>query len=189
MALRDELLSERLALYAELRGGYPFPLAGAIYWFALAGLGYIGLPLSRWILYAAYGSGLIFPLALLLGKVLRCDFIKRTSAASSALVPAFITMLLFWPMAFAAWFMAPDLVPLILAIGLSLHWPVIGWTYARTALYSAHSVIRAGFAYGLWILCPDDRFTLIPAAVGVIYVVTVIVVLIDSAIVRRRLRA
>jgi hypothetical protein len=187
MDLRAAVLNERLASYADLRGGYPFPLAGAIYWFALAGLGFAGLPLGRWILCAAYGSGLIFPLAMLLGKLLRCDFIKRKTAVTSVLVPAFVAMFLFWPMAFAAWLTAPDLVPLIIAIGMSLHWPAIGWMYARTALYAAHAVVRAGVCFGLWMVCPDHRFTLIPVAVGVIYVITVIAILIDSAVVRRRI--
>ena len=187
MSLHDDLLNERLKAYSDLRGGFAFPLAGAIYWFGLAAFGFSAPPLGTWIICAAYGSGLIFPLALGLGKLLGCDFIKRKTAVTSVLVPAFVAMLLFWPMAAAAWFAAPALAPLIIAIGMSLHWPVIGWSYARTGIFSAHAVIRAGVCLGLWLAYPADELVLLPSAVGVIYLVTVLVILVDSAFVRRRL--
>jgi len=79
MSLRDDLLRERLAAYARLRGGYPIPLAGAIYW---AGLGIAGysLPPNRWTFGAFILSGSIFPLALLLAKIFRNDLMRDKTA-------------------------------------------------------------------------------------------------------------
>jgi uncharacterized protein DUF7010 len=67
-----------------------------------------------------------------------------------ALWPAFVSMLLFWPIAISAYWTYPQLVPLVLAIGMSIHWPLIGWTYGRTAIYTAHAVVRAVACFVLW---------------------------------------
>ena len=79
------------------------------------------------------------------------------------------------------------MISLILAVGMSIHWPVIGWSYGRTALYSAHAISRAVIPTALWLLFPDERLTWLPLSVSAIYLVTVVVILIDSASVRRRL--
>ena len=187
MSLRDELLQERLASYARLRGGYPIPLAGTVYWPVL---GYLGTQLSpgRWTFWAFLLTGAIFPLALLFAKIFRNKFLSDRTAVSDLLFPAFISMLLFWPMAIAAWKANVQLVPLILAIGMSLHWPVIGWAYGRTGLYSAHSIVRAALCFLIWTYLPEARFTWLPASVGLVYLVTVIAIYVDSGRVARSAR-
>jgi hypothetical protein len=179
MALRDDLRRERLELYVQLRGGYPFPLAGAIWWAAMAGLG-TRLPLKSWTLAAFVASGLIFPLALLVSRLVRIDVIGTKSPVDDLVGPAFIGMLLFWPMAFAAYWYAVELAPLILAIGMAMHWPVIGWTYGRPVPYSAHAIVRALVAFVLWLAVPEGRTTWLPLSVAVVYALTVAALLADT---------
>ena len=179
MSLKSDLLLERRQSYVRLRGGYPLPLAGAIWWLALAAAGHFGVPQRLWIFGAVVSSGLIFPLALLLAKILKCDFMKDRTAVSDVLLPAFVSMLLFWPMAISAWWSYPALVPLILAIGMSIHWPVVGWMYGKTALYSAHAVVRAITAFIIWNWDPSGRMTLLPLSVAIIYGLTVLAILWD----------
>ncbi len=188
MDLKSALLQERLKLYVTLRGGFTFPLAGAIWWGAAAIVGAY-VPLKTWALLAFIGSGLIFPIAVVLSKVFRVDFMNQKSAIDDAIGPAFIGMLLFWPMAFAAYWSAIELTPLILAIGMAMHWPIIGWTYGRPALYSAHAIVRALAAFALWILFPEDRHIWIPASVSVVYAATVVAILVDCRRVAGTLRS
>ncbi|MDF7775340.1 hypothetical protein P1X14_08785 [Sphingomonas sp. AOB5] len=178
--LKAALLRDRLASYKRLRGGFPIPLAGTVYWGVLAWLGYQGTPLADWAMFAFIGSGAIFPLALLFAAIFRNPFMKDRTASGDVLLPAFIAMLLFWPMIIAAVQVAPELVPLILAIGMSLHWPVIGWSYGRTALFSAHAIVRAVAVLLIWLLLPEARLTLLPLSVALVYFLTVIALLIDS---------
>ena len=185
--LRDALKAERRASYLRLGGGWPIPLAGTVYWAALALLGYTGFSLSEWSMAAFFGTGAIFPMALIFAALFRNPFMKEKTAVTSVLVPTFISMLLFWPMIIAAMQAAPELIPLILAIGLSLHWPVIGWSYGRTSLYTAHAVIRAVMVLMIWLYLPDERLTLLPLSVAGVYLLTVLAILIDTqALVRRR---
>lgn len=178
--LKARLLADRLASYRRLKGGFPVPLAGAAYWAVLTWAGYT-LSVNGWITVAMWGSGLIFPLALLLAKLFRNNFMKDRTASGDVLLPTFIAMLLFWPMLAAAIWTAPQLAPLILAIGMSMHWPVIGWSYGRTALFTSHAVLRTLVAFAIWTWLPDARFTLVPLSVCVIYLVTVAAILVDVA--------
>lgn len=184
--LRVHLLDDRLATYARLRGGFPIPLAGVVYWAALGVAGHF-LELPAWSMTAFVGSGAIFPLALGFAALFKNGFMKDRSAVGGVLLPAFVAMLLFWTLIVAAVQEAPSLVPLILAVGLSLHWPVIGWSYARTALFSAHAVTRSILALLIWLLMPDARLTLLPLSVAAVYLATVFAILIDSKNVRAKL--
>ncbi|MCQ8184153.1 DUF7010 family protein [Parvularcula maris] len=183
--LRLALKESRIATYYRLRGGFPIPLAGAVYWLALAYLGTIW-QLGSWAMAAFYGSGLIFPMAVLFSKLFGVEFLKDKAAVGSALLPAFISMLLFWSFIPAAVSAAPEMIVLILAVGMSGHWPVIGWTYGRTALYSAHAVARAVLCGWLWHAFPDDRLVVIPLTVAAIYLATVLGILLDLFVLNRR---
>jgi hypothetical protein len=68
----------------------------------------------------------------------------------------------------------------ILAIGMAMHWPIIGWTYARTALYSTLAIVRTLAAFAIWILFPDHRTTWLPASVAVVYLLTVLAIAVDT---------
>jgi hypothetical protein len=96
-------------------------------------------------------------------------------------VPILASMLLFWLVAIAAFWSYPQLVPPVLAIGLSLHWPVIGWSYAPTGIYVAHAVCRTIVCFVLWNWWPSTRFTLLPFTVAAAYLLTVVAILIASS--------
>ena len=185
-ALEKALKEERLAQYARLRGGFPVPLAGAIYWAGLGAYGYT-TDLAGWSQVAFPATGLIFPLALLLANVFRNPFMKDSSPVGGVLVPAFVAMLLFWTFIVAA-AMTKDyeMIPLFLAVGLSLHWPVIGWSYGRTFLYSAHAVGRAVIALYIFVQHPDERLTWLPLSVAGVYLVTVLAIYVDSGRLARK---
>jgi hypothetical protein len=176
--LRAAVRRDQLASFVRLKGGFPFPLAGAIYWAALGVAGY-HLTVIQWNIAAFVFSGAIFPLAILLAKIFRCDFMKDRTATGDVLGPAFVAMLLFYPIAFSAFWQAPQLVPLIVAIGMSQHWPIIGWGYGKPGLYAAHAIIRALGAFAIWNWLPDVRFTLIPFWVASVYLATVAAILME----------
>jgi hypothetical protein len=95
---------------------------------------------------------------------------------------------MFWSMAALAFWTAPDLALPILAIGMSMHWPVIGWSYGRTALYTAHAIARALIVAALFMLEPDHRLVLIPASVAFVYLATVLGIWVDVPAVARSLQ-
>ena len=159
--LRQALLAERNAAFLRLRGGYPIPLAGAIWWTLLGLAGYKLTP-HTWGLLAFVTSGTIFPLALLLARIFGVDFMRDRTAVAEATFPALTAMLLFWPAAIAAYWTYPQLVPLILAVGMAGAWLVIGWTYGRTApLHHTRPRPRGRLLHPLELV---SRHSLYPAA-------------------------
>jgi hypothetical protein len=177
--LETALRAAREASYVRLRGGFPVLLAGATYWAGLAAVGFLLEP-RFWFPAALFGSGAIFPLAVMYGAIFGNNFLKDRSPVTSVLLPAFIAMLLFWPMAIGALWTAKELFPLILAVGLSLHFPVIGWSYNRTWLYMNHALIRAVAVFMVWWFLPEGRYTLLPLVVVAAYLITAVIVVVDS---------
>lgn len=118
-------------------------------------------------------------------RLVHNPFMKDQQATASVLLPAFIGMLRFWPMLAAAVQDSPASAPLILAVGMSIHWPVIGWSYARTGVYSAHAIVRAVVVTWIWFRYPEQRLTWLPLSAAVVYLVAVVVILLDSGKVRR----
>ncbi|MEQ9504746.1 MAG: hypothetical protein RLO80_00645 [Hyphomonas sp.] len=186
--LDTELKAARLASYAEARAGWPVPLAGATYWAVLAFLG-TQVTETEWSLYAAIFSGMIFPMAIGYAAIFRNPFLKVKGPDQGVIFMAMAAMLLFWPVMVAAMWNYNALAPLILAIGMSGHWPVFGWSYGRPVPFVAHALVRAVVCFGIWQYMPEVRFTLLPVAVSVIYLLTVVWLFIDSGFVQRRLAA
>jgi hypothetical protein len=186
--LDANLKAARLSSYAEARAGWPVPLAGATYW---AGLAVLGTQVSEadWSFYAAVLSGMIFPLAIGYAALFRNPFMKVKGPDQGAIFIAMGAMLLFWPIMVAAMWNYNALAPLVLAIGMSGHWPIFGWSYGRPVPFVAHAVVRAVVCFWIWQYMPEVRFTLLPVAVSVIYVLTVVWLFIDSGRVARRLAA
>jgi hypothetical protein len=179
--IKRALFAEREASFFRLRGGYPIPIAGAIWWAALGTAGYLLHSRNLWIFLAFATSGVVFPLAVLLARLFRNNFMRDRTPVTDLLFPAFGSMMLFWPIAISAWWSYPELVPLILAVGMSILWPVVGWTYGRTAIYSVHAAVRAIVCFVLWNWFPSTRFTFLPLAVSAIYLATVFAILITSS--------
>ena len=61
-----------------------------------------------WILLTFYCSALIFPLAILFGRLFRVNFMADRTAVSEVIFPAMGSMLLFWPMAITAFWGYPE---------------------------------------------------------------------------------
>jgi len=188
LELKQAVRAEREASFFRLRGGFPVALAGGVWWAAMALAGYRMHSHMQWILLTFYCSALIFPLAILFGRVFRINFMADRTVVSEVIFPAMGSMLLFWPMAITAFWVYPQLVPLILGVGMSIMWPVVGWSYGRTALFTSHAVVRAVVCFVLWNWWPSTRFTVLPLAVSAIYLVTVVVLIVVSSTSRQRAR-
>ncbi len=76
-------------------------------------------------------------------------------------------------------------VALDLAIGMSLHWPTIGWLYgSRTSLL--HAPVRAALVSICWFSLPDSPYTVLPFMVAGVYLVSVWGLKREVALARQR---
>lgn len=170
MNFAEQLQQQRQSYFIRTNGGIALPAAGLLYW-AMLGLAGYWLKPGQWMLLAFATSGLIFPLSLLLRKPLRADILAKSPLAS-VIGPALLSMMLSWPIIIVTSGIDKALAPLTLAIGMSLHWPVIGWLFG-SRVCGIHAICRAVLVTFLWYVFPNDRFTLIPFAVATLYGLTI----------------
>ena len=171
------LVAEQRRLFLAARSGVSAPAAGAIYWLALGVAGFY-LPERSWCLLAFVTSGAIFPLAIALQKPLKANMFVK-SALDSLTFPTLLPVMLCFGFSIPAFHIEPELVPLGLTIGLTVHWPTIGWMYGRTRAFSSHAIIRVLSAVVLWYAFPDLRFSLIPLSTGFVYAATFLYLMYD----------
>jgi hypothetical protein len=148
-------------------GGVALPVAGAVYWIVLAALG-TRMEAADWAPMAAMLSGAIFPLGILLQKPLGSPFMKSKSPLSGVTMLAIIAINALWPIHFIVFGAAPHAAPLTLAIGMTLHWPIIGWTYG-SRVCQIHAAARILVVTALWFALPNGRLTVLPLAVAALY--------------------
>lgn len=165
--LAAQLRAEKHRYFVAAGGGIALPVAGAIYWIGLA-VASNYLDPANWAMIAAVFSGMIFPLGLLLQKPLASPFMKAKSPLSGAAMLSVASINLLWPVHAVIFNAAPEAAPLTLALGMTLHWPVIGWTYgSRVAI--VHAFVRAAVVSVLWFAVPEGRFDILPLAVAALY--------------------
>lgn len=174
--LVQQLDREKDRLFRVSRSGISLPVAGVIYWLMLGILGLV-LTERNWCLAAFYTSGVIFPLGIALQKPLSARLFEP-SAFRSLFPIAMIPIGLSFAVTIPAFLEAPSLVPLALAVGMTVHWPVIGWIYGRS-LFIWHAVGRTIVVAAIWAAMPESRFTAIPFAVSAVYAATVVWILIE----------
>ncbi|NOT73602.1 MAG: hypothetical protein HOP08_01650 [Cyclobacteriaceae bacterium] len=171
MEFLQQLAKEKKDFLIRANGGIGLPAAGTVYWVALAIAGTKLTP-QQWYPVAAAASGLIFPLGILLARPLKSDVLAK-SPLTSLMLPALIGMLMFWPLAIAGASIDVSFFPLALAVGMGMHWPVVGWMYGGK-IFLFHGIARAVGCTFLWFAFPDERFVWIPIYVAVIYFVTIL---------------
>ena len=183
MDFNQELVNQKRQFLISANAGISLPIAGAIYWAALAIAGFYLKP-SQWTLLAFCTSGLLFPLGLALQKPFKSNLMVKNPL--SGLIPyALFSMMLSWGIIIPASSIDKSLVPLCLAIGMSIHWPIIGWLYDSKAC-QLHALLRTIVVVTCWYTLPGLRFTLLPLLVSVLYALTVIGLTIEVAQARKQ---
>lgn len=182
---KEALRQTQRRLLVRANGGVSLPVAGGVYWLVLAVLG-LFLSEQVWIFCAAFGSGLIFPLGLLLARPLNAKLFLNDEPLAEVAGFAVLAINLLWPLYFAIIYIAPELLPLALGIGMGLHWPVIGWLYGSRACL-AHGPLRVALVTALWVWLPAERLTVLPFAVACLYFATVVWLRFEVAAGRRKL--
>ncbi|AGA59161.1 MAG: hypothetical protein C6W55_16830 [Thermobacillus sp.] len=160
--LKDDLI--RVA-----RGGYPVFIAGALYWLAM---GVLGLIIEGKTLALCYllGVGSIFPLGLLLGRLLKADLMSRNPlGALSGIVGGIQAFFLpLWIVIYIEHF---ELIPFAIGLLAGSHFLPYIWIYrSRTYLFLTLSMAAASFFLGY--IFDQLAFSVLPFVLTAIYLAT-----------------
>jgi hypothetical protein len=160
--LRDDLIR-------GARNGYPVFLAGALYWLVMGALGlFIGG--QTLALCYLFGVGGIFPLGLLLGKLLKADMISRNPLGALSGIIGGIQAF-FLPMWIVIYIEHYELIPFAIGLLAGSHFLPYVWIYrSRTYLFLTLAMAAASFFLGY--IFDGLAFTALPWALAVIYLAT-----------------
>jgi hypothetical protein len=166
----------RRDLWARTGGGLAFILAGTLLW---TGLGIVGLtrvdPRSAALAYV-WATGLVFPLALLLGRVLGHDVLTRANPLGMLGASLSGLQALFFPVLLWAYLHQPPVVPWFLGALTGAHFLPFGWLYGSRA-YVVGAGLAVAVAAGTGFAFPTLTFVLTPFAMAAVFGLTALLVI------------
>ncbi len=148
-----DLQRMRAAFEAEAGRALSLPLAGAMVW-AAVGLTALFVPphVANYVLL--FGSGAIFPIGLVLARVLGENPLASGNPLSRLMGLCVLMVNLLWALHLTLFFTEARLFPLSLGIGLGLHWVVFSWIIGHP-LGTIHAALRTILATALWWAFPE----------------------------------
>ncbi len=150
------------------------PIAGAIYWAAVAVAGWL-LPLRPAILFTLIGSGAIMPLGALIARWRGERLFGNTNPFARLMGLSTLMVNLLWPVHIVLIVHdAVDVFPLSLGIAVGLHWIVFSWILDHP-VGTIHACLRTALATLFWLLFPANRITAVAVAVVIAYLYSIVI--------------
>jgi hypothetical protein len=170
--MNETLRDLRLAYERETNRSLSMPLAGALVWLAIGICGYL-LPANRADVVMLFGTGMIFPAALLIGKLRRENLTDRLNPLSRLMGMSVLMVNLLWAVHLPLLLGAPRFFPLSLGIGLGIHWIVYSWIIQHP-VGLIHAILRTGLVVTSWSAFPDRRMFAVPAVIVMVYLISLV---------------
>ena len=169
----NETLSElRLNYERETNRSLAMPMSGALVWLVIAIFGYL-LPENRATVVMLFGTGLIFPVALLIAKLRRENLTDRLNPLSRLMGMSVLMVNLLWAVHLPLLMGAPRFFPLSLGIGLGIHWIVYSWIIQHP-VGLIHALLRTALVVAAWSVFPTHRLIAVPIVIVIVYMVSLV---------------
>lgn len=148
------------------------PIAGAVAWaiFAVAG---VLLDTRSASLVILFGSGVIFPIGLVISRVLGEQLTDSRNPLARLMGLSVLMVNLLWALHLTLLAGDMDYLPLSLGIGLGIHWIVFSWIINHP-LGIVHAILRTGLVTALWWLFPAQRIEAVAAGVVIAYIYAIL---------------
>ena len=152
------------------------PIAGLIAWLIVAISGII-FPdnITVWVLFIATGS--IVYLAMGISKLTGEDYLNKSKPKNTFGNLFFLTVaqaILVYSIAIPFFIVDYTSLPLTVGILTGLMWVPLTWIIDHwVGLF--HSIVRTILVLILWYLFPSDRFVVIPIAIIIVYIISIII--------------
>lgn len=164
----DEL---RKNFEAETNRSISMPVAGAIVW-TIVGVLSIRFKFNVSIFILLFGTGLIFPIALLIAKFRNENLVSSANPLAKLMGLCVLMVNLLWAVHIPLVLNAPEFVPLSLGVALGLHWVVYSWII-KHPLGIIHAVSRTIMVLLAWYIFPNAQLLAVCIAVVISYLVSI----------------
>lgn len=159
-------------LSKEAQKGAPMFLAGIIFW-SLAIIASLVLPRDIIVWYYLFGIGCIFPLGILIAKVMKINFVSSENPLSviGGLVGGI--QIFFAPLIILVAMNQPDWIPFVVGILTGAHFlPYVSIYNSRAYLFQTIATVGAVTVIGFgWM---EHAYLLVPIALIIVYTTTYI---------------
>ena len=147
------------------------PIAGAIYWLVVAIVS-TQVPVSAGLLVLLFGSGLIFPIALLISKITKEVVFSSKNPLAKLMGASVLMVNLLWAVHIPLFLYAPEFLTLSLGIGLGLHWVVYSWIIQHP-LGLIHAGLRTALILVMWFSFPESRILAVGVSIVFVYCLSI----------------
>ncbi|MBS4178573.1 DUF7010 family protein [Lederbergia citrea] len=165
----DELKAD---LIVEAKKGYPFFLSGALYWLVMGILGLIMGVDQQLALVFLLGTGSIFPLAILIGNMLKVNILSKNPLGVLGGIIGGIQCF-YLPVWIVIYMEHYELIPMVIGVLGASHFLPYLWIY-QSKIYLFLTIIMAGISFVFGYIFIDQAFLLVPFSLALLYLITVI---------------
>lgn len=128
-----EFLPERARLSRATMKGIGMPVAGMLYWIAVAFVLRADLPMRTALVLCFVLTGPVFPVGYAITKAFGGDLFARSSTLTPIGMQLAALQLFFWPVILVVFYQAPEWTPFTLAVLFGSHFLPYGWMYESRA--------------------------------------------------------
>lgn len=147
------------------------PIAGAIVWL-IVGLLSTQLSERAGVLVLMFGTGVIFPIALLIARIRGEGLMSSDNPLAKLMGLCVLMVNLLWAVHIPLFLYAPEFVPLSLGVGLGLHWVVYSWI-VQHSVGLVHAILRTILVLAVWLAFPDNRLLAVALVIVFAYGVSI----------------
>jgi hypothetical protein len=169
----DSLTAMRIDLARRSKWNIGYFLAGFVYWSFATVVG-MALPMESAKVYWMVGGFTVFPMAIAFSRILGSDPFTRGNPLGSLIGMAHGSLIGFLtPVLIVIFRDLPTALPLAAAIFFGASFPVFFWAFGHP-IFLGHIIVRVAGATVIWFAMPTQRWTVLPAFVAMMYLVTMI---------------
>ena len=167
----NTLDEQRIAFIRDSGRFIAFPLAGAFVWLVVA-LAALVLPEMTAAYVLLFGTGAIFPVALLIARVTGQQVFQPGNRFASLMGLAVLMVNLMWALHLTLFARLPSIAALSIALALGLHWIVFGWII-QSPIGLVHAIFRTVLCTAAYLTFPKYAVSSVGLAVVACYTLTI----------------
>lgn len=165
------LVEYRMEFESSANRSVSMPIAGACVWLVVALLS-TRFDERTGVLVLLFGTGAIFPLALLIAKFREENLLNSANPLAKLMGLCVLMVNLLWAVHIPLFLYAPAFVPLSLGVGLGLHWVVWSWIIQHP-LGIIHASVRTVLVTVVWFMFPEQRLLAIGLVIFFVYSISI----------------
>ncbi len=170
--------AERARLARLTRRGIGMPVAGMLYWIAVA-VFVRELPMRTALLATFFATGVVFPVGFLITKALGGDLFAKSERFTSLGMLFNAAQLFFWPIIVVVYRSAPEWTPFAMAVLFGSHFLGYAWLY-RSRGYAFLTVGTTVVLCTAVLVAGNALYTMVPLLTAGVYAGAVALLFAES---------